>query len=113
MKKTEGVSHTPSLIDVQLAFAQWRKTRTVRGPTPERLRKLAVAQMEHHRAAAVYKALDLNAATLKQWAEQFKDIAPNERDASQDFIALSSDVPSTKTPCQLSLTLPNGVQLKV
>ena len=72
-----------------------------------------MAQMEHHRAAVVYKALDLNAAILKQWAGQFEDVAPNERDDSQDFIALTSDVPSTKTQCQLSLTLRNGVQIKV
>ena len=112
MKQPEPSTHVPSLIDVQLAFAQWRKMRTVRGPTPNRLRTLAVALLEQHRAVAIYKALDLNAATLKQWVKQHSDVS-GSADEPEDFIALPIDTFAQKESCQLSIALPNGVHVRV
>ncbi len=112
MKQPGQSAHVPSLIDVQLAFAQWRKTRTVRGPTPHRLRRLAVGLLEKHRAVAVYKALDLNAATLKQWEKPHSDAA-SKGNESEDFIALPTGSLANQAPHCVSIALPNGVQVRV
>lgn len=103
----------PCLVDVQLAFTHWRKSRTVRGSTPQRLRELALQLLASHSRAEVCKALAINSAALTLWSggmTQRTTVVPS------DFVALS--VPSANQSqqadnqrCQFSITLPNGVQV--
>jgi len=48
-----------SLVDVQLAFAHWRKTRSGREATPHRLKQMAVRLLATESRASVCKALPL------------------------------------------------------
>jgi len=56
-----------SLVDVQLAFAHWRKTRSGREATPHRLKQMAVRLLATESRASVCKALAINTSAFKQW----------------------------------------------
>ena len=107
-------THQPSLVDVQLAYEQWRSTRTVRGATPARLRAMAARLLSDHSPAAVCDALGVNATALKQWAEQ---TATEHHRPIADFVPLPvPDEPEHKTSInddsnQFIIHLPNGIQV--
>ena len=118
MNQIDPPDPSPTLIDVQLAFAHWRKNRTLRGSTPNRLRVLAADLLKHHNAASICEALGVNSTTLKQWAARNADA--NEPVAGQPpagFIALpqvDEQVPRPvpePDPFALIINLPNGVQI--
>ena len=112
MIQIDSPAPTPSLIDVQLAFAHWRKTRTVRGSTPERLRSLAVDLLSQHNHVAVCEALGVNATALKQWAQQVGG-TPGRDDSPADFVMLPIDDEQRLRPEQspMTINLPNGIQV--
>ena len=105
--------HEPSLIDVQVAFEHWRSERTLRRPTPEHLRSLAVALLEHHVPFTICKALGVNSSALKQWATQ------TPKSVTTPFVTLPEEPPQTNIgdakaadPAVL-ISLPNGIQISV
>lgn len=104
--------HPPSLIDAQVAFEHWRAQRTHRQPTPGHLRSLAVALLDQHIPFTICKALGVNGSALKQWAKE-EPVA-----CQTSFVALPEEtkhvVPDVvdRNP-ELSITLPNGVQLSI
>jgi len=105
-----------SLIDVQLAFAHWRKSRTVRGSTPKRLRVLAADLLTQHNASSVCEALGINSTALKQWASHAGDaIEPVAEQRAAGFITLpvvdEQAQHAEPEPCALIINLPNGVQV--
>jgi len=115
------LSHTdtttkPCLVDVQLAFAHWRESRTKRGPTPERLRTLALQLLPSHSRSDVCKALAINSAALRQWTGGSTERVAA---ASKDFVDLSHSVMAHEghqvgsNHSQFTITLPNGVQVGI
>ena len=116
MKQIDPPEPSPSLIDVQLAFAHWRKTRTVRGSTPERLRVLAADLLTQHNAASVCSSLGVNSTALKQWATLVADAdEPVADQRAAGFITLplvdEQAQHAEPEPCALIINLPNGVQV--
>ncbi|MGQ7848784.1 hypothetical protein ACUNV4_30100 [Granulosicoccus sp. 3-233] len=105
-------SHPTSLIDVQVAFEHWRAQRTHRQPTPRHLRSLAVALLDQHIPFTICKALGVNASALKQWAKE-------EPVLTQSSFVVLPEEPTRVMPDvvardpELSITLPNGVQLSL
>ena len=112
MKQINPSGPSPSLIDVQLAFAHWRKTRSVRGSTPRRLRVLAADLLKQHNAMIICEALGVNSTALKQWAVLI-EVESDAKQHSAGFITLPlDDEPAQHAePCTLTIKLPNGVQL--
>ena len=112
MKQIDPLGPSPSLIDVQLAFAHWRKTRSIRGSTPRRLRVLAANLLKQHNAMIICKALGVNSTALKQWALLIEDKSDTKQ-ISAGFITLPLDGEPAQhaEPCSLTIRLPNGVQV--
>lgn len=116
MKQIDPPGTSPSLIDVQLAFAHWRQNRTLRGSTPRRLRVLAADLLTHHNAASICEALGVNSTALKQWATLAADAdEPVAGRPPAGFITLpqvDEQVQLAVTEaCALIINLPNGVQV--
>ena len=113
MKQIDTPEPSPSLIDVQLTFAHWRKTRTMRGLTPARLRRLAVDLLQRYRAVAICEALGVNAVALKQWAKLVIDEPDTEERPAAGFVMLTPDEEPVQhsEPCTVIINLPNGVQV--
>lgn len=117
--KSIDVAHEPALVDVQLAYEQWRSTRTARGATPVRLRTMAARLLSTHSPGAVCDALGVNATALKQWAKQSVSEPEHPHEPGTDFVAVSlPDEP--EHPAILKedsnpfiIQLPNGVQVSV
>ena len=99
-----------SLVDVQLAFAHWRRTRVARESTPQRLRKLAIGLLSSHSRATVCQSLAINSAALKHWAGAD---APTTESVPENFIELgvSEARTSNRIPGDFIIQLPNGVQI--
>lgn len=118
MKQSAPLEPSLTLVDVQLAFAHWRQSRAVRGPTPERLQLLAVGLLTDHNASSICSALGINSIALKQWVVRCADKPESARVVEQpapSFIALApveqvhdTDVNSFA----LLINLPNGVQVQ-
>lgn len=114
---SKDAAHEPSLVEVQLAYEQWRSTRTVRGATPVRLRAMAARLLSTHSPAAVCDALGVNATALKQWAEQ--TLAEHPHGPVTDFVSVSlpdelqhpAIIHNDSNP--FIIHLPNGVQVSV
>lgn len=104
--------HEPSLIDVQVAFEHWRSERTLRQPTPQHLRSLAVALLEHHLPFTICKALGVNSSTLKQWATQTPKIITTPFVTLPEEQQVNIGDATVSDPCVL-ISLPNGVQISV
>jgi hypothetical protein len=101
-----------SIIDVQLAFEQWRSQRKKRHSTPTNLRTLALLLLDEHAPVVVCKALGINNAALKQW--QAAQTPPPEQ---TDFVSLPSQSTSrnsnTNPSGTIHITLPNGIHLNL
>lgn len=114
---SKDAAHDPTLVDVQLAYEQWRSTRTVRGATPVRLRAMAARLLSTHSLGAVCDALGVNATALKQWAEQ--TVAEHPHGSGTDFVTVP--LPDESEPPAIIhddsdpfiIHLPNGVQVSV
>ena len=106
-----------SLVDVQLAFAHWRKTRSGREATPHRLKQMAVRLLATESRASVCKALAINTSTFKQWTGA--DSAGRAATPAAQFVELDS-LPEPTVSSELgvassaiaTITLPNGVEVK-
>ena len=112
MQSETPANASPSLLDVQLAFAHWRKHRShPREATPEHLRHLAIALLSEHSAAQITSALGLGAVALKKWAAQ---VESSTESGALSVVPLP--VPLDESPVELSagasthaIHLPNGV----
>ena len=99
-----------SLVDVQLAFAHWRRTRAARESTPQRLKKLAVGLLASHTRASVSHSLAINSSALKHWADA--DVQNTEL-VSENFIELDVPEPRSSDRAQgdFIIHLTNGVRI--
>jgi len=102
-------------------FAQWRATRTI-APTPDALRKQAVALLIKHPPCLVARTLAVDDAVLDHWATRYAD-AKAANGATPDFVPLPSGElasapvrePRSDTDTawpELIIRWPNGAQLR-
>ena len=116
---TVRLINSPTLAQVERAFAHWRRHREQRSHTPPALRQQAVALLEHHRPSHICQALGIHSDALKRWGQvDGTSTVANEsstvRSPSPDFVALPPEEPRPQNETlRFAIERPDGLRLSV
>ena len=114
---TVRLINSPTLAQVERAFAHWRNHREQRSHTPPALRQQAVALLEHHCPSHICQALGIHSDALKRWRQVGQQSAranESSKVSSPDFVALPPEEPRPHTEVlRLAIERPDGVRLTV
>ncbi len=114
---TVRLINSPTLAQVERAFAHWRNHREQRSHTPLTLRQQAVALLEHHCPSHICQALGIHSDALKRWRQvgQQSALANDSSIAgAPDFVTLPPEEPRPQTEAlRLAIERPDGLRLTV
>ena len=100
------MSPSPSsrLVEVQAAFAEWRRNRTGQR-VPLALRQQAVALLADHRISEVIATLRVDHRALTRWRRELSELTPGS--LAGEFIDLPAGpiVEAAASPAGIALTL--------
>jgi hypothetical protein len=92
---------------VVTAFEHWRSNRNGRQvPTPNLLRKQAVALLNLHSSSQITSALRISGSQLKQWR---KCVVPTS--TKPQFVHLPISIPPTQSSVKIELSFTSGDQM--
>ena len=116
---TVRLINSPTLAQVERAFAHWRSHREQRSHTPPALRQQAVALLEHHCPSHICQALGIHSDALKRWGQlaqqsTLSSDSSTARSPSPDFVALpSEELRPQNEALRLAIERPDGLRLTV
>ena len=110
--------NSPTLAQVERAFAHWRNHREQRSHTPLALRQQAVALLEHHCPSHICQALGIHSDALKRWRQVGQqNVLANDSSAAAgapDFVTLPPEEPRPQAEAlMLAIERPDGLRLTV
>jgi len=109
------------LVKLKKRFEAWRKTRSKRSKTPDRLLKAAAALLDNYSASMICRVCGINLRTLQRRSSS-KASPRRSATPAPDFFPLSltlpqSDVSSSprqaQTDCRVLLERPDGARLSI
>ena len=111
--KNTPLSSQPTITEVQLRFASWRKTRKPHQRIPEDLWLAAVMLCEKFSIHQISKVLRLNHSALRDRVHSRQTTQPVSSGPLRDFIPIDMMQPSVVAEWYIELTHRNGNRMKM